>query len=1067
MLEQQGLNRVGETQHVVVVKWIEMGMTMEDQIVRNREKTRSHLKYVAHSIVLNGPLVWPTVVQEDGTTRKKMYAELSATKKIQSDCDLKAINIVLQGLPPDVYAIINHHKDEKEGQKKMLLAQVQEAGIALSMEQLAILADIGDRVDSLPDCDDISTAKAVLMANLSSYDSDVLSDVPHSEIYKNDMDNQSVQAMLNFEQTPIVDFLDNEITSDSNTITLNIDLNTHEKMIDSQVDDMIKEKHALKQQIDSLEQNLSNQIKEKESLLQTFTIFKNESKEKESKYMDKEIDLEKKIKELDNIVYKVGQSAQTVHMLTKPQVFYDDTHKQALGYQNPFYHKKAQWIKPTLYDGSVISSQHDVIPVIDEEETLILEELQTLHPNTDQSATSPVKIEALRELPKVSLVVSLKKLKSHLSKFDTVMKKRITPDVITEGEWGFEHTKDIFLKEIIPFLTTLKDIFNIFDRDLLNKNFFWKMIDSYKKTMYRDVLLFVMNSTTLNGESENFEMQRSESCDKCFDLDAELSKIQNSYNELLKKYFENNDLKAQLQAKDITICKLKDHKSMRENEKEEKVKHDMDEIETINIELEHSHMFTEIGYKWKSIGRLFTLVGNSCPLTRITPTKVVPIKESTSHSVETQKPEHKVYSMKPKQVKSEGCPDYSLIMGYGDYQLGNVIVSRVYYVEGLGHNLFLVGQFCDADLEVAFRKNTCFIRNLEGVDLLSGSRDTNLYTISLDDMLKTSLISKDGLARGIPKLKIKKDHLCSACALGKGKKSSHQPKVEDTNQEKLYLLHMDLCGPMHVESINGKNNGIEFVNQTLREFYENVGISHQTFVAHTPQQNGVVKRRNRTLVEATRTMLIFSKALLFLWAEAINTACYTQNRSLICLRYNKTPYDLMHDKKPNLLFLHVFGSLCYLTNDSENLGKLNAKVDTGIFVVYAPTKKAFRIYNRRTRKIMETIHVTFNELTAMAFEQFSSRPELQSMTPVTSSSGLVSNLIPQLPVQFQTRNDWDCLFQPMFDEYFNPPQSVISPVPVAVAPRAVDIADSLSSTTIDLDALLKYFNHLTNKNNNL
>ncbi|GJW92763.1 retrovirus-related pol polyprotein from transposon TNT 1-94 [Tanacetum coccineum] len=224
------------------------------------------------------------------------------------------------------------------------------------------------------------------------------------------------------------------------------------------------------------------------------------------------------------------------------------------------------------------------------------------------------------------------------------------------------------------------------------------------------------------------------------------------------------------------------------------------------------------------------------------------------------------------------------IMGYDDYQQGNVIISRVYYVEGLRHNLFSVGQFCDVDLEVAFRKNTCFIRNFEGVDLLSGSHDTNLYTISLDDMLKTSPISY---------------------ALGKSKKSSHQPKAEDTNQEKLYILQMDLCGPMRVESINGvkflrskdeapdaiikciKNiqvhlnatvrnvrtdNGTEFVNQTLHDLYENVGISHQTSVARTPQQNGVVERRNRNLVEASRTMLIFLKAPLFLWAEAINTA---------------------------------------------------------------------------------------------------------------------------------------------------------------------------------------------------
>ncbi|GKE38823.1 integrase, catalytic region, zinc finger, CCHC-type containing protein [Tanacetum coccineum] len=227
-------------------------------------------------------------------------------------------------------------------------------------------------------------------------------------------------------------------------------------------------------------------------------------------------------------------------------------------------------------------------------------------------------------------------------------------------------------------------------------------------------------------------------------------------------------------------------------------------------------------------------------------------------------------------------------------------------------------------------------------------------------------LAKDNLARGIPKLNFKKDHLCSACALGKSKKSSHQPKVEDTNQEQLYLLHMDLCGPMHVENINGKKYIL----------------------------NSIAERQNQTLVELARTMLIFLKATLFLWAEAINTACYTQNCSLIRLPYNKTPYELMHDKKPDLSFLYVFGSICYPTNDSEDLGKLNAKADIGIFVGYTPAKKAFRIYNRRTWKIMETIHVTFDELTTMASEQFCSGLRLQLMTLATSSSGLVPNPIP-------------------------------------------------------------------------
>ncbi|GJW00176.1 retrovirus-related pol polyprotein from transposon TNT 1-94 [Tanacetum coccineum] len=148
----------------------------------------------------------------------------------------------------------------------------------------------------------------------------------------------------------------------------------------------------------------------------------------------------------------------------------------------------------------------------------------------------------------------------------------------------------------------------------------------------------------------------------------------------------------------------------------------------------------------------------------------------------------------------------------------------------------------------------------------------------------------------------------------------------------------------------------------------------------------------------------------------------------------------MHDKNPDLSFLHAFGSLCYPTNDSEDLGKLNAKADIGIFVGYAPAKKAFRIYNRRTRKIIETIHVTFDELTTLSFEQFSSRPGLQFMTPRTSCSGLILNPVTQQPFIPPTKNDWDHLFQPMFDEYFNPPPCAVSPVQVAPTLRVVDIA---------------------------
>nr|GFC88527.1 retrovirus-related Pol polyprotein from transposon TNT 1-94 [Tanacetum cinerariifolium] len=215
------------------------------------------------------------------------------------------------------------------------------------------------------------------------------------------------------------------------------------------------------------------------------------------------------------------------------------------------------------------------------------------------------------------------------------------------------------------------------------------------------------------------------------------------------------------------------------------------------------------------------------------------------------------------------------------------------------------------------------------------------------------------------------------------------------------------------------DNGTDFVNHTLRDYYEEVGISHETSVARSPQQNGVVERRNRTLIEAARTMLIYSQAPLFLWAEAVATACFTQNRSIIHLRHGKTPYELLHSRLPDLSFFYVFGALCYPTNDSENLGKLQPKAYIGIFIGYAPTKKAFQIYNRHTKRIAETIHVVFDELTAMASEHRSLEPALNEMTPETISSGLIPTSSPSTSYVPPSRNDWDLLFQPMFDELLN------------------------------------------------
>ncbi|GJT13445.1 retrovirus-related pol polyprotein from transposon TNT 1-94 [Tanacetum coccineum] len=366
-----------------------------------------------------------------------------------------------------------------------------------------------------------------------------------------------------------------------------------------------------------------------------------------------------------------------------------------------------------------------------------------------------------------------------------------------------------------------------------------------------------------------------------------------------------------------------------------------------------------------------------------------------------------------------GNDHFSSIAGYGDYVQGNITVCHVYYFEGLGHNLFSVGQFCDGDLEVAFRSKTCYVRNIEVDDLLTGARESNLYTISISDMAASSLVylmskatstkswlwhirlshlnfgtindlTKYDLVDGLPKFKYSKDHLCSACERGKSKKSSHPPKVVPSNHSKLELLHMYLCGPMRVASINGKDetleiildysrftwvyfihtkdetleiiknfiarvqlnfnakvhkfqidNATDFKNATLKAHYDKLGIMKQFSIARMPQENGVVERRNRTLVEATRTMLIFSRLPEFLWAEAVSTACLTQNLSIVQTRYNKTPYELLNGRKPNVEYFYMFGSLCYPTNDREGLGKMKPKAYIGIFIGYSETARGF------------------------------------------------------------------------------------------------------------------------------
>nr|GEW82780.1 Gag-Pol polyprotein [Tanacetum cinerariifolium] len=404
----------------------------------------------------------------------------------------------------------------------------------------------------------------------------------------------------------------------------------------------------------------------------------------------------------------------------------------------------------------------------------------------------------------------------------------------------------------------------------------------------------------------------------------------------------------------------------------------------------------------------------------------------------------------------------AIILGFGDLQWGNILITRVYFVDGLGHNLFSVGQFCDSDLEVAFRRNACFVRNLEGVDLLKGDRSTNLYAINLHEMASASPIcltasasstkswlwhqclshlkfdtindlAKNDLATGLPKFKYHKEHLCPSCEQGKSKRAAYPPKLVPNSRQRLHLLYMDLCGPMRIANINGKRYVLVIVDnysrytwvhflrskdetpEVIKTFLKritvllHVGISHQMSYVRTPQQNEVVERRNQTLVEAARTMLIFSCAPLFLLAEAIATACFTQNRSIIHHHFNKTPYELINGKKPDISFLHVFEALCYPKNDRKDIGRLGAKVQN-----------------------------------------------LQSITSGHISSGLdLTYASSTITSQQPTEGEFDLLFEAMYDDFIgDQPSAAQRTVPAAQAQQvhqtlttSTSIADSAPTPT--------------------
>nr|GEV49707.1 retrotransposon protein, putative, unclassified [Tanacetum cinerariifolium] len=481
--------------------------------------------------------------------------------------------------------------------------------------------------------------------------------------------------------------------------------------------------------------------------------------------------------------------------------------------------EKAQQLEPKLYDGNVINNTcATVIP--DSEETLmlveeshskmflkqqdpmVLEKKNFMNSSDPSPSKRPTKVEVPKELSKVSMAVEQHRLESTtfeikmnqvVNENERLLEQVISKYIVNIVVNSFVNSTSVNMHECKKCLKLETELLN--KKDFIKKETYNKLFRSYTTLEKHYISLEV--DTQLNQEifqRENFVSNQSA---LSFD-----------------QYFKLNEWKAQSQEKDTVISKLKERvKSLSGNMNKDKVKKDIEEIETINIELNHrvSKLIAENEHLKQTYKQLYDSIKSTfhSDYLRLTQEQAVILREVM------------------EQRKSQNPLNNSL-----DHACNNL------YTLSLG-DMMASSPIC----------------------LLSKALKTKSWLwhrrLSHLNFLTINHLARHGLVRGLLKLKFKKDHLCSACTIGNSKKKSHKPKFEDTNQEKLYLLYMDLYGPMCVAIVNEKktDNGTEFVNQTLREYYEKVGISHETSVARSLQQNGVVERRNHMLIEATRIIL--------------------------------------------------------------------------------------------------------------------------------------------------------------------------------------------------------------------
>nr|GEX72711.1 integrase, catalytic region, zinc finger, CCHC-type, peptidase aspartic, catalytic [Tanacetum cinerariifolium] len=560
---QKGNDHIDAINHMM--SFLTAVITSRYPTTNNQLRNSSNLRQQA---TINNGRVTLQPIQERHTSlaagTSRTYTPGASRNNYRKQMTVISYNCKGEGYMSKQCTKLKRKRDDSWFKDKVLLVKAQANGQILYEDELEFLAD-PRIVEAQPTQTVITHNVDYQVDDLDAYDSDC------NEI--NTAKHSCVNDTLNVELERYKDQV--RILKEGQ----NVDLKSKDNVLDL---------CAQSVEIDNLKQTLSEHLKEKESSMQTVTLLKNDFQKEESRNIDREIALEKHIKELNNIVFKRNQSAQTVHI--DLNACWRESFQNASKQKDPMMSEKKVNTTPVDYANSMNSSEPT--------------------PSTRQ-----MKVKVLKELTKVSMVnTSLKKLKHHLASFDVVVKERTTTTTITGGTWGFEHTKSCFRDEIIPFVKALNDLFNSFDQFLVDElsevqSVFHQMEQAVEQHRVESKTFEVKMNKVLNENERLLEQVISKDIVNilvnssgnnayetmhAFDiqLNHELFQRDNSFSQQSAPSFDQLfaiiELNAQSQEKDMIIKKLKERiKSLGGNMKEDKIKKELEEIETINIELDH------------------------------------------------------------------------------------------------------------------------------------------------------------------------------------------------------------------------------------------------------------------------------------------------------------------------------------------------------------------------------------------------------------------------------------------------------------------------------------------------